>query len=392
MAKSRILTFLLMLLCATLLAAGPVAADSSRAASRPAESTPAGGRVDPRLPAPTGVHDVSTRSFHLVDRDRRDPWVGGPRHLMVTMTFPSWSTGGKDAGYMTRRESRALFDFQERQGLPIPEDLPRAVLSRTETGATAGDMPRVRPGGRPLVLLSPGFSLPRSSLTALATDLASRGYVVAQVSHAHEDSGTELPSGRLLRCAACEIEDYSRVPRVRARDLSQVLDHLFTSGNGWRAVLDSRRIGAVGHSIGGNASITFAAQDRRIGAAVNLDGTLYDPVHRDLQTPVMLMGAREMHIPGSEDDPSWDKTWKRLAGDRNWLTVTRSNHGSFTDLPLLTEQLLGRTDPLRGERAIEITRAYVGAFLDRHLRGRDAPILDGPVDEFKEVSHHRAGG
>ncbi len=49
-------------------------------------------------------------------------------------------------------------------------------------------MPR-RPGvsaALPLIVLSPGFTMPRSTLTALAEDLASHGYVVAGVDHTYE--------------------------------------------------------------------------------------------------------------------------------------------------------------------------------------------------------------
>jgi predicted dienelactone hydrolase len=41
----------------------------------------------------------------------------------------------------------------------------------------------------PEVVLSPGFTVSRSTLTALAEDLASHGYVVAGIDH------TESPSG-----------------------------------------------------------------------------------------------------------------------------------------------------------------------------------------------------
>ncbi|MEU9093183.1 hypothetical protein [Streptomyces sp. NPDC048428] len=41
------------------------------------------------------------------------------------------------------------------------------------------------PGRFPLVLLSPGFSMPRSTLTSIAEELARRGHVVASV----EDPG-----------------------------------------------------------------------------------------------------------------------------------------------------------------------------------------------------------
>lgn len=79
-------------------------------------------------------------------------------------------------------------------------------------------------------MLSPGFTMPRSSLTTLAEGLASRGYVVAAVDHAYESDGTVFPGGRTLTCKACEqvFPDGSlhRVSDGRARDVPFVLDRL----------------------------------------------------------------------------------------------------------------------------------------------------------------------
>ncbi|MER7130216.1 hypothetical protein [Streptosporangium saharense] len=53
---------------------------------------------------------------------------------------------------------------------------------------------------------------------------------------------------------------------------------------------------------------------------------------------------------------------------------------------LLVERLGGDTDQgITGARALEITRRYVGAFFDLHLRGRAQPLLDGPSKRHPEV-------
>ena len=369
--------------------AGPAAGVASPVAERASAATP---RVAaPVLPDPSGRRAVSTRALHLVDRDRQDPWVDRamPRHLMVTMLYPSNRAGETPARYLTTRESRAFVAFQEKQGAPVPDDLPRGILARTDVGASRATPVLRTPGGRPLVVLSPGFSLPRSTLLALATQLASRGYVVALVDHAHESSGMQLPDGRLLRCAACDVDYYGSIATVRARDISFLLDRLLARSSRWSRVVDGDRVAVVGHSIGGNAALSSMRVDHRVDAAVDLDGTAFDPVRRPLRGPVMLMGTDELHRPDG-DDISWPHTWDRLDGPRKWLTVAGSTHGSFTDGPLIVEQLVpGAPSPqLDAARGLWITRAYMQAFLDRHLRGRDAPLLDGPSPRFPEVSHH----
>ncbi|WP_431898518.1 hypothetical protein [Nonomuraea sp. bgisy101] len=43
---------------------------------------------------------------------------------------------------------------------------------------------------------------------------------------------------------------------------------------------------------------------------------------------------------------------------------------------------------LSPQRSLEITRAYVGAFFDLHLKGRKQPLLDGPSPADPEVAFH----
>jgi hypothetical protein len=45
--------------------------------------------------------------------------------------------------------------------------------------------------------------------------------------------------------------------------------------------------------------------------------------------------------------------------------------------------------PLPGDRSGEITRAYTGAFFDRHLRGIPQPLLRGPSAAHPEVVLNR---
>jgi hypothetical protein len=62
-------------------------------------------------------------------------------------------------------------------------------------------------------------------------------------------------------------------------------------------------------------------------------------------------------------------------------------HASFTDLALLAEQVGVDTGAaLPGARSLEITRAYVRAFFDRHLLGRPQVLLDQPSARYPEVT------
>lgn len=162
----------------------------------------AGAEERLRLPRPTGPFRVGAETLHLTDHSRRDPWVpeAGDRELMVSLSYPARGGGaGRERPYLTGEEARLLVEFPERPGVDP------ARVAATRTHARTGARPA--PGRFPLVLLSPGFTLPRATLTSLAEDLASRGYVVAAIDPAYESSGTAFPGGRTLTCVACERTD-----------------------------------------------------------------------------------------------------------------------------------------------------------------------------------------
>ncbi|MEU9637470.1 alpha/beta hydrolase family protein [Streptomyces tendae] len=372
----------------TALLAGAVSVPLLGAA--PASSVPATAL---ELPRPTGPHPVGRRTLHLVDRHRGDPWVPAARgrELMVSVSYPARSSGGRPAAYMTESEAQRLLEAKGLAGV-----VPAATVAGTRTHAQAGAPPA--PGRLPLVLLSPGFSMPRTTLTALAEELAARGYVVAAVDHAYESVGTEFPGGRVPPCVACDRVgvdvDEATVVRGRAADLSFVIDELTDrrSTGALARLIDPGRIGVAGHSIGGAAALATMAADRRVRAGVNLDGGFFvpDAGHGIGGRPFMMVGAEAVHDPGNTAS-DWAATYDRLHGWKRWLTVSGAGHFSFTDIPWLAEQL-GLPDPevpLSGERGWSITRDYVGAFFDLHLRGISQPLLHGPASSHPEVHFHR---
>ncbi|MFF3069600.1 alpha/beta hydrolase family protein [Kitasatospora sp. NPDC057936] len=373
------------------LAASPpaaAAATSPGTAGTPA-TTPAAVHVE--LPHPTGPHAVGREILHLVDQDRPDPWVpsAGPRQLMVSMYYPAKAGTGGPAPYMTPEAARMLLDAK----LP-GNTIPTEAITATRTWAESDARPA--PGRYPLILLSPGFTMPRTSLTSLAEDLSSRGYVVALIDHTYENTGTTFPDGQTLPCVMCgqlkTPEAWAGLDRSRAKDASFVLDQLTAHPHpAWRysRMIDPDRIGMAGHSAGGAATVPALLTDDRIQAGVDLDGSM------DVTVPASGIGGKPFMmighpLPDGEEDTSWTESWPNLDGWKRWLTVAGTNHPSFTDFPLFLDALglpdTGRTIPAR--RALSLTREYVAAFFDLQLKGVDQPILDGPTAENPEVGFH----
>lgn len=183
----------------------------------PRESGPSdGSEKSPR------VVGMVTRKF--VDATRRN-WQGtGPRPEMTFVWYPA-APGSEARTDWGDPAMRPLF-------APIAV-APEAVLSSESQKY-------------PLVLLSHGHTGVALELMWLGQYLASRGYIVAAVDH-HGDSmaeGQVLAQGFLLR-------------GERARDLSDIIDKLLADP-AFGAHIDATRIGAAGHSSGGETVIALA--------------------------------------------------------------------------------------------------------------------------------------
>jgi dienelactone hydrolase len=345
-----------------------LAATACSAPAPPRSAVPAPAPAGPvTLPVPTGAHPVGTTTLYPTDTSRPDPWNldVGVRELVVTLWYPTTQRDGPRAPYMTEEESELLL-----KGSRLAE-VPPAALSTTVTNAVQ-DAP---PAGErlPLVVLSPGFTKPVSTLTSLAEELASRGYVVAGIDHTYENHATTFPDGRVAECLACDVDTDpgfgTGVVRSRAAGPCST----------WQgcALIDRSRIAMVGQSIGGASAVAAMVEDPRIGAGVDMDGTTYARIPRDGFTRPFLFLGTEQHVPGGRDT-TWDRDWALLTGWKRWLLLAGADHASFTDLPLLSE-VLGIPTPtgaLPATRYSELTRAYVGAFLDEHLHGRPQTVLD----------------
>ncbi|WP_248960159.1 alpha/beta hydrolase family protein [Sphaerisporangium perillae] len=336
------------------------------------------------LPAPTGPRPVGTTALHLTDTSRPDPWDldVDARELKVTLWYPTKQREGERAPYMTAKEAELLL-----KGSGIATT-PYDTLSKTRTNAVKDADPEGKK--LPLVVLSPGFTKPMSTLTSLAEDLASRGYIVAGIDHTYESYATTLSDGRVAECLACDSDtdpgSHAALVQGRAADVSFVLDQL-TSTWDRSGLIDRTRIAMVGQSIGGASVVAAMVKDQRIRAGIDMDGTSYARIPKSgFSRPFMFLGSRD-HVPGGPDN-SWDRDWKLLTGWKRWLVLSDAEHQSFTDIPLVAD-VIG-IEPLPGmlpaARGAELTRTYVAAFLDQHLKSQRQPLLDKPSSRYPEVT------
>jgi dienelactone hydrolase len=341
------------------------------------------------LPAPTGPRHVGATVLDLKDTSRADPWVptDPTRELMVTMWYPTNVNHGTTIQYETPAESEGYVTGKHLEDYTSPDS-----LSEVSTHAFLNAPPAGQSHSLPLIVLSPGYTSQRSSLTSLAEDLASHGYVVAAIDHTYETYAIQFSDGRIATCATCAIDDedtfFPKLFQVHAADVSFVLNELTGAHPAWSGsrLIDATRIGMAGHSAGGAAALSTMLADPRIDAGIDMDGTTYDQLpDSGLSRPFMFLGTQAEHSPGQ--DSTWDHDFSRLTGWRRWLTVTGAVHNSFADYGAFADEIgldLGAT--ITGLRSIEITRRYTRAMFDRHLRHIPQPLLDSASSCYPEVA------
>jgi ABC-type antimicrobial peptide transport system permease subunit len=375
-------------------------------------------KIKLELPKPTGKYLVGKVDMHLVDKKRVDPWVKNTsRELMISIWYPAQQKSKTKALYM---EKKAAKYFDEKSISSIGVDSGLMDLSATATHAWKDAPVAMNTKKLPVVIYSPGGSIPRNFGTVLVEELASRGYIVVTVDHPYETSVVEFPDGRLAteKLPAVSAETILKMMDVRVKDIRFVLDQLESlhKGNnpdhekrnlpaGLNKVLDLSRIGIFGHSAGGATSAQSMYEDRRLDAGIDMDGTMgHMPDHllpvaqNGLKSPFMLMhvgytkdGKVDSHLPNKDRN----SFWKHSTGWKFDLAIPKGGHFSYTDYQVLlpqisqklsvsskvTEKSIGTVD---SEKAIAAQKAYIPSFFDHHLRGISQPIFKSP-SPYKEV-------
>ncbi|MFF5935485.1 alpha/beta hydrolase family protein [Streptomyces sp. NPDC012508] len=323
-------------------------ASAAPASAAPASAAPASSAL--RLPAPTGPYRIGATVLHLVDPSRNDPWVPaiGVREVMVTVLHPARTVRGYPRAPQLTPGAAGLFTFlaPEIHGLPAAGVDWAATLTHSHTGAP------VLPGHWPVLLYSPGGGEARTMGTYLAEELASHGWVVVTVDHPGDASQVEFPTERpgrdLVRPTVFfrppDAEQFRTMIDTRLADLRLVLDRLEALEGPLGRALDLGRVGVYGHSAGGTAAAQALYDDRRIAAAVNLegyldqvDGALFPVARNGVDRPLLLLGTdgfRDARI-----DRSWGAMLAHPGGRTRRRQLDDAAHQVFTDYAALVPQL-----------------------------------------------------
>lgn len=343
------------------------------------------------LPNPKGPYQVgtTTRALRLDEAEELTDDPDDRREVVVQLFYPARRAADKaPAAYLPNLE--AMRRGLREHGFPPFRELSDrlSIYERVQTAAWPEEPVLSGEGPLPVLLFSPGGNVSRHWYTGLVQELASQGYVVALMSHAH--SGLDVFPGAGFLAShihwhpGSEVPEEERAARDRrlterlAADARATLDFLeeLQAGEatpaaeaslGFRGALDLEHVGIVGHSRGGGTVTRACATDPRFRACAVLDNIGSDPeIELGLAAPQLAIRA-----PWSEARAArLGRFLDANRADAFEVVLAGATHMSFTDLPLV-DPVAHPPGDLSHAEAHRRVSTLVRAFFDHYLRDRD---------------------
>ncbi len=261
-------------------------------------------------------------------------------------------------------------------------------------------------GKYPLIIFSHGSFGVKSSNLSLYRELASHSYVVCSIDHTYQCLFTADTDGRVslldrgfMREVLAEdaerdkmqsYEYYRKWMGVRTGDVNFVIDYALSQAAGSDhdpvyALIDTTKIGVMGHSLGGSAALGTGRTRDDVGAIVALESPFMCDVI-GVENGQFVWNEKTYPVPvlSVYSDSSWSRLDElpqyaanaRLLAD---TTATSYNvhmrgawHLSLTDLaltsPLLTRILNGRKASIDTEYCLTTIGRLALEFFDCYLK------------------------
>ena len=359
------------------------------------------------LPKPTGPYRLGTGVIHMVDPTRPDPVdKKHKRDLMVQLWYPTDQVRGKRAPYLIdKRFDKVLIDrtyyMQDKSLLESWATLQTHALENARVSHQQK---------WPIILLEPGLGMPRANYTTYCEELASHGYFVAAIDPTRGGL-TILPDGRILDAGDDPANNNPAQQNKKvaewAADMSFVLTKI--SARSKTYFVDTKNVGAIGHSMGGSAALQVSLTDKRITAVVDLDGSGgIDWPSNGIPKPMLFLKENPNYSDADlakrgRTRAQWEAMGK--SGPKMFpplkegvkskpafqFSIRDTGHLSFSDAPFLFPNTITRFSghSLPAERTLHLINSLTLGFFDHCLKGKPWPESSGktpwPEVEFKRL-------
>lgn len=256
----------------------------------------------------------------------------------------------------------------------------------------------------PLIVFSHGAFGYYQSNTSTYRELASHGYVVVSLDHPYHSFFTEDTNGQLITVNPSFLQEVmfinedstpeneifelsSKWLAIRTADIKFVLDRVeaakakgecqeewfISSEEACQEILDVlamtdiSKIGLMGHSLGGAASVTVGREREDVAAVIDLDGTMlgeqlsyengsYQYYEEAYPVPILAIDNEEHYLQSEAIEGLYvNNVVLENAVDSRHTYFVGSKHMNFTDLPLFSPALAA----LLGTGSIDETECVI---------------------------------
>lgn len=371
-----------------------------------------------KLPTPTGNLEIGSKYIHI-KTDRPELITlnkDDKRELIVKVWYPAQSADESKEKYLD--EGNRL-GFAEKYGLP-GWTMNYLDLIKTNTYRS----PEVAKGKFPVIIFSHGHYSKAFGYYALIEEIVSQGYIVVNINHTYESTGSVFPDGNLklynttydslnnnqkmaemawnatqefkqaenpeeeFKAVKDLLEDYIAAESIKrwSKDISSVIDHLENdeSFSFLRNQIINSNIGVLGHSHGGAAAGQVLLEDNRVKAAINIDGTQWGPmVNSTLNKPFAYISS-----DWPEEQPNFNEHAFRNKSNADFynIKIGNSGHSNFMDLPLMVNfSAINEAGSIAPFRAYKITNSLLINFFDKYLLNKPINLFE-MEKEYKEIT------
>jgi len=259
----------------------------------------------------------------------------------------------------------------------------------------------------PLIVFSHGSLGVKSSNLSLYNELASHGYVVCSIDHTYQCFYTTNNDGRTIlidrgymqecfredprRDIQQSLEYYQKWMNIRTQDISFVIDTILAESVKSEAsyvyqLVDSNKIGVMGHSLGGSAALGIGRLREDISAVIALEAPyMCDITGVQDNEFVFLDQPYPVPVLNVYSDDTWGILSQRVQYRTNHAMLTDGNdtnynvhlsgvgHFNLTDLsltsPLLTKMLNMSKQEIPTEQCLREINKICLQFFDSYLKG-----------------------
>ena len=367
------------------------------------------------LPEPRGNYPIGVTYLSFTDQNRPEIFTSDPtdnREITVKAWYPAEPIEKTKLAPYIRNAEEIVSIFNLPTSIINIKTHSKLDLSVSQTQETF-----------PVLIFSHGWGEHFSQNTVLMEELASHGYIVFSIAHHYEAKFSFYPDGHFITIddsseRFLEIMDEQRnpeafavfekmrkaksyeeqeavfrqsnelmpkllveSPRIWADDISFLIDELenINQDNSiFSGKMNLEQIGVFGMSMGGIASGQVCITYKRCMAGINMDGGIYgDFLDTKISQPFMFMS--------SERYRGYDNIFSDHVNNSVYtITIHRDDHYNFHDLSIL-DPSFDRLGEIDGYRMLKIINDYTLAFFNKHLKGIDSGLLNGPSSEYPEV-------